>query len=100
MFRRALAAKMAQCPIPEDALERYRRRAALLLKRERDRIKRIVEERGGLPDRIEGMSVTCREHQDSPAYVEMRDKLDAYVEGRMAPEAIIPGGCDAPAFTP
>jgi len=100
MFRRVLAAKMAQCPIPEDALKRYQQRTTVLLKMEKDRIKKIVEERGGLPDRIEGMTVTCHEHQTSPAYVGMLDKLNAYVEGRMAPDAIIPGGCDATAFTP
>ena len=99
-FRKVLAAKMALCPIPEDAAKRYQQRTALLLKKEQDWIKDFVEEHGGLPDRLEGMSVTCHEHQKSPDYVQLREKLDAYVEGKTDPNAILSGGCDAAAFTP
>jgi hypothetical protein len=100
MFRKVLAAKIALCPIPEDAMKRYHQRSALLLKKEKERINKIVEERGGLPNRIEGMTTTCHEHQSSPDYVQLRDRLDAYVEGQMEPNAIIPGDCDAGSFTP
>ena len=100
MFRKALAAKMALCPISEEAMTRYQQRTAFLLKKEQDRIKKIVEERGGLPDKIEGMTVTCHEQQSSPAYVQLHEKLDAFVEGKMEPNAIIPGDCDAGSFTP
>jgi hypothetical protein len=100
MFRKALAAKMALCPIPEEAMKRYQQRTAFLLKKEQDRIKKIVEERGGLPDKIEGMTVTCHEQQSSPAYVQLHEKLDAFVEGKTEPNAIIPGGCDSASFTP
>jgi hypothetical protein len=99
-FRKVLAAKMALCPIPEDAAKRYQQRIALLLKKERDWIKDFVAEHGGLPDRIEGMSATCHEHQTSPDYVQLRAKLDSYVDGKTDPNTILPGACDAGAFSP
>jgi hypothetical protein len=46
------------------------------------------------------MTVTCHEQQSSPAYVQLHEKLDAFVEGKTEPNAIIPGGCDSAAFTP
>jgi hypothetical protein len=100
MFRKVLAAKMALCPIPDDAVKRYHERTALLLKKERERMDKIIEERGGLPNKIEGMTTTCHEQQSTPAYVQMRDKLDAYVEGKTEANAVIPGGCDAETFAP
>ncbi len=100
IFRRALAERMAQCSISETALQRFRQRTTVLLKNAHDRINTLIEERGGLPDRIDGMTVTCHEHQTSPSYVRLRDKLNAYSEGLANFDAIIPGECDAAAFTP
>ncbi len=100
MFRRALAAKMQQCSIPDDAMKHYRLRTAYLLQKERERMDKIIEERGSVPNRVEGMAVTCHENRTSPAYVQMRDKLNAYSEGRAKPDAILPGDCDAASFTP
>ena len=100
IFRKALAEKMAQCAISQTALQRFRQRTAVLLKNERDRINKIIAERGGMPDRIEGMTVTCHEHQSSPSYVRLRDTLNAYSEGLANFDAIIPDECDAAAFTP
>ena len=100
IFRQALAEKMAQCAISQTALQRFRQRTAVLLKNEKDRINKAIVERGGLPDRIEGMPVTCHEHQSSPSYVQLRDTLNAYSEGLANFDAIIPGDCDAEGFTP
>jgi hypothetical protein len=100
IFRQALAEKMAQCSISENALKRFRQRTAALLKNEKDRLNKAILERGGYPDRIEGMPGTCHEHQSSPSYVHLRDKLNEYSEGLATFDAIIPGGCDAEAFTP
>ena len=100
IFRRALAERMAQCSISQEALKRFHERTALLLKKEKDRINKIILERGGYPNRIEGMSVTCHEEQTSPAYVQLRDKLNKYSEGLANFDAIIPGECDAETFAP
>lgn len=100
IFRRALAEKMAQCAISQKALERYRRRTALLLHNERERMNDAILKRGGYPDRIEGMPGTCHEHQVSPGYVQIRDKLNRYSEGLANFDDIIPGDCDAENFSP
>jgi hypothetical protein len=49
MFRKALAAKMALCPIPEEAMKRYQQRTAFLLKKEQDRIKRSSRSAAAYP---------------------------------------------------
>jgi hypothetical protein len=49
MFRKALAAKMALCPIPEEAMKRYQQRTAFLLKKEQDRIKKSSRNAAGYP---------------------------------------------------
>jgi hypothetical protein len=100
IFRKALAAKMKQCAFPDEALKRYRERTRLILENQHDRMDKIIEEYGGLPDKIEGMGVTCREHQSAPGYVQLREKLEAYAKGQMKPDEILPGACDAEAFTP
>lgn len=100
LFRRALTERMAQCSISRDALERFQRRTAVLLKNEKDRLNKAILERGGYPDRIEGMPGTCHEHQTSPGYVQLRDKLNQYSEGLATFDAIIPGDCDAQDFSP
>ena len=100
IFRRALAEKMAQCSISQKALGRYRQRTEVLLQREKDRTTKAILERGGYPDRIEGMPGTCHEHQSSPDYVRLRDKLNRYSEGLANFDDVIPGDCEADAFTP
>ena len=100
IFRRALAERMAQCSISKTALERFRQRTAVLLKNERDRINQAILERGGYPDRIEGMPGTCHEHQSSASYLQLRDKLDKYSEGLANFDAVISGECEAETFTP
>jgi hypothetical protein len=100
IFRRALAEKMAQCSISESALKRFRQRTAVLLQNEKDRMNKAILERGGYPNRIEGMPGTCHEHQTSPSYMQLRDKLNEYSEGLANFDAVIPGDCDAEAFIP
>lgn len=100
IFRRALAERMAQCAISPAALQRFQLRAALLLQNEKDRTNKVILERGGYPDRIEGMSGTCHEHQTAPGYMQLRDKLNKYSEGLATFDAIIPGDCEAESFTP
>ena len=91
---------MAQCSISETALQRFRQRTAVLLKNAKDRMNEAILERGGYPDRIEGMPGTCHEHQSSPSYVQLRDKLDKYSEGRANFDAVISGECEAEVFVP
>jgi hypothetical protein len=100
IFRRALAEKMAQCSISETALQRFRQRTAVLLKNEKDRTNKAILERGGYPDRIDGMPGTCHEHQSAPSYVQLRDKLDKYSEGLANFDAVISGECEAEVFVP
>jgi hypothetical protein len=98
MYRRALAAKMRQCSFPDEAMKRYRMHTAYLLQKQRERMDKIIEERGSVPDRVEGMAGTCHENRTSASYQQMRDKLNAYSEGRAQVDAVIPGACDSESF--
>ena len=46
------------------------------------------------------MPDTCHEHQSSPSYVQLRDRLNKYSEGLVNFDEIIPGDCEAEVFTP
>ncbi|MBK1662349.1 hypothetical protein [Paracraurococcus ruber] len=100
IFRQALAERMAHCPFSAEARERYRTRTRAEFRKARERMTEMVEARGGLPDRLEGMGGTCRALQDSAPYREFRALLERYSEGGVPAEAVIPAACDAPDILP
>ena len=100
IFRKALAARFAQCPFSEMARQAHQQRSALQAKKSRDRIKALIEETGGVPMRLPGMSQTCRERQAEPDYVAARAKLDRYSDGELKLADLLPAGCDADVIAP
>jgi hypothetical protein len=100
IFRKALAARFAQCPFSEKARQAHQQRNALQAKKSRDLMKALIEETGGVPMRLPGMNETCRQRQAEPDYVTARAKLERYSEGALKPEDVVPAACDADVIAP
>ena len=100
MFRDALNAKLARCPFPAEARAQFRRWSAAQRARSADARDKLIEEHGGLPVQLEGMTNTCHEQRSSPAYVALRDKLERYRQGEIGIDAVIPEPCDADTIAP
>ena len=91
---------MCEILIGEQAREAHRRRDVLQAKKSRDLIKKLIDETGGVPVRLPGMSETCRQCQSGPDYVEARAKLEQFSQGKLKPEDIVSEPCDAETATP
>lgn len=61
---------------------------------------KLIEDQGGLPMRLEGMTRTCREQMDSPEYQEVRGRLDKFASGKAGPDVVFAQPCDAAEITP
>ena len=61
---------------------------------------KLIEDNGGLPVRLDGMTRSCREQRDSPEYREVRSRLDAYSAGKLGVDAVVAQPCDAAEIAP
>jgi hypothetical protein len=100
IFRRALAARFAQCPFTPQARATHQRRIALQAKRSREMMNALIEKTGGAPNRLPGMDETCRQRQAAADYRSVRERLEKYTEGALTAQDVIPAACDADAITP
>jgi hypothetical protein len=100
LFRRALNARFAQCPFSPAARTRYARRTAAEQAKVDERLRKLIEQRGGLPMRLEGMTMTCRQQQESPDYRALRARLEDFSAGRAPAQTIFPAPCDAAEIVP
>jgi hypothetical protein len=99
-YRQALSQKVAQCPFPADIKKRFVLRAAAQRKKSGDMMAKLIEDTGGLPVRLDGMTRTCREQMDSPEYQAVRARLNDFSTGKAGPDTVIPDPCDTPEITP
>ena len=95
IYRRALAAKLAECPFTPDARAHFAARARAQQAKSNDMLRRLITEHGGLPMRLDGMTRTCREQQDSPEYSALRTTLERYAAGEVPVDAVVSAPCDA-----
>ncbi|MFC7475482.1 hypothetical protein ACFQS7_14015 [Dankookia sp. GCM10030260] len=100
MFRRALAERFAQCPFSPAARSHYQQATRTEFARVRERMKQLVEENGGMPRELVGMSTTCRAQQAGEGYRDFRALLERYQAGDVTAEAVIPAACDAANIMP
>ncbi len=100
MFRRVLAERFAQCSFSSEARARYQQRIRAEQSKVRDWVESLIETRGGLPIRLDGMSMTCHAQRASDDYRELRDRLEQYAQGKLPAQAIIAAPCDAPDIAP
>jgi hypothetical protein len=100
LFRAVLIRKFAQCPFTAEARERFAQRTKAQAAKSSKSIGEMIIARGGLPVRLDGMTLTCHEFFTGVAYQRLRVALDDYVPGRSDPATIFPGPCDAADITP
>lgn len=100
LYRRALADKLAHCPFTPQARAHYAARAQAQQAKSGDVLRRMIEEHGGLPVKLDGMTRTCREQSDSPEYQRLRGLLDRYGRGEAPVEDVLPAPCDAASLAP
>jgi hypothetical protein len=99
-YRRALSEKVAQCPFPADVKQRFVQRAAAQRMKSAQAMAKLIEDNGGLPLRLEGMTRTCREQSETPEYQAIRARLDAFAAGKTGVDGVVPEACDATAVSP
>jgi hypothetical protein len=100
IYRNALAAKLKQCPFSAEAKARFQVRSAAQRRKSSQVMAKLIEDNGGLPVRLDGMTRTCREQMDSPEYRTVRSRLDDYTAGKAGPDTVVPQPCDAAEITP
>lgn len=100
MFRRALAERFAQCPFTPAARSRYQQRTRAQQAKVQTTMQGMIESLGGLPIRLDGMSMTCHEQQSTPGYQQLHDRLEQYSQGKLPAEAIVTAACNAADISP
>lgn len=100
IYRRALLARFAQCPFAAAARDRFRQHIALQRRKSGELIRQQIQDHGGVPLRLQGMPMTCREQQASATYRSFRDRLEHFAAGTATPESVIPEPCEAGAISP
>ncbi len=99
-YRQALSQKVAQCPFTPDVKKRFVLRAAAQRKKSGEAMAKLIDDKGGLPVRLDGMTRTCREQMESPEYQAVRTRLDDFTAGKAGADSVIPAPCDAAEITP
>ena len=100
IYRQALVDKLMHCPFTDDAKARFRTRSTMQRRKSAEMIGQMIEQTGGLPVRLQGMTRTCREQMDSPEYRAIRARLEAYSAGTASRDDIVPSPCEAAQITP
>ena len=100
IYRSALTAKLRQCPFSADAKKRFQAVSAAQRRKSSEAMAKLVEDTGGLPMRLEGMTRTCREQMDSPEYRQVRERLEDFSAGKMGVDAVVAQPCNAADITP
>jgi hypothetical protein len=100
IYRNALTDRVKQCPFSEAARKRFQLRAAAQRRKSGQVMAKMIEDTGGLPVRLEGMTRSCREQMDSPEYRTVRDRLNDFSAGKLAADAVVAQPCDAREITP
>ena len=100
IYRNALSDRVRHCPFSDIAKKRFQMRAAAQRKKSSEAMAKLIEDKGGLPMRLDGMTRSCREQADSPEYRSIRTRLDDFSAGKLASDAVVDAPCDAKEITP
>lgn len=100
LFRRALMEKFLDCPFSDEARTRFGRWSQAEQRHSRDVMAKVVDDNGGLPERLPGMTETCHEQLTSPDITQLRSRLQSYATGETTAAAVLPAPCDASSIEP
>jgi hypothetical protein len=99
-YRSALVEKLKQCPYSAETRKRFQAWSAAQRRKSSQVMAKLIEDNGGLPMRLQGMTRSCHEQMDSPEYRLIRSRLDDYASGKAGVDAVVPQPCDAAEITP
>ncbi len=100
IYRSALADKLKHCPFSESAKQRFQLKATAQRGKSSEAIAKLIEDHGGLPMRLEGMTRSCREQFDSPEYRQVRSRLDDFSARKLGSDAVVTQPCDTAEINP
>jgi hypothetical protein len=100
IYRTALSDRVRQCPFSDTAKKRFQMRAAAQRRKSSQMMAKLIEDHGGLPVRLDGMTRSCREQADSAEYRLVRSRLDDFSAGKLGSDGVVTQACDAPEITP
>jgi hypothetical protein len=99
-FRTALSAKVRQCPFSAETKQRFQGWAAAQRRQSGKVMAKLIEDNGGLPMRLQGMTRSCHEQMESPEYRQVQSRLEDFASGRTGPDGVVGQPCDATEITP
>lgn len=100
IYRTALSEKLKQCPFSADEKKRFAARSAQQRRKSSATMAKLIEDNGGLPMRLPGMTRSCHEQIDSQEYQAVRARLDSFSAGKAGPDSVVPQPCDAAEIAP
>lgn len=100
IYRNALTEKLKQCPFSADARKRFLSRSAAQRRKSSQIMAKMIEDNGGLPNRLQGMTRTCHQQADSAEYRAVRSRLNDFSAGQAGPDTVVPQACDAAEIAP
>jgi len=100
VYRSALVARLKQCPFSAAAQQQFPAWAAAQRHKSGLAMDKLIEEHGGLPIRLQGMTQTCRQQLESSEYRAVRSRLDDFAAGKIRADAVVVQPCDASEIVP
>jgi hypothetical protein len=100
LYRKALTEKFEHCPFTAAAKADFLQWSAATDAKVTADIKRYISEHDKLPERLDGMKMTCRQQQATPAYQKTVALLAQYAKGEVKYDTVVPDPCDTKAGAP
>lgn len=100
LYRKALTEKFEHCPFTAAAKADFRQYSVATDAKVTADIKRYIAEHDKLPERLDGMKVSCKAQQQTPAYQKTVALLAGYGKGEVKFDAVVPDPCDTKAGAP
>jgi hypothetical protein len=90
----AVMARVDACPFAARAKTDFHTWSKGTMAKLRARRSRYIAENGRLPDRLDGMHMSCDEERHSREFLKRRDELIRYGKGRLGASEIVTGPCE------
>ena len=100
LYRRALQERFLNCPFTDESRAHYARWSQAEFRHSRELMAKVIDDNGGLPERLPGRSQTCHEQLDTPAAAHLRESLQKYAGGQISAATVLPAACDASSVDP
>lgn len=94
-YRRAIADKVAHCPFTDTAKAQFRAATAAMDTQAKAEIARLTGNGKRVPDRVEGVPMSCADLMKDPETADLRSRMDRYARGQITVDQALPDSCEA-----